>query len=59
MQEIAESRGGKCLSSNYLNAHAKLLWECSEGHQWEAIPSNIKKKVYGVQNVVELRQRKN
>ena len=42
MQKIAEERGGKCLSSTYVISHRKLLWECAEGHQWEAIPNSIK-----------------
>jgi len=43
MHEIAEQRGGKCLSSEYINARTKLIWECSEGHQWKSIPDNIKR----------------
>ncbi len=43
MQKIAEERGGKCLSSIYVTSHRKLLWECAEGHQWEAIPKNVKR----------------
>ena len=43
MQKIAEERGGKCLSDTYVNSRTNLLWECSEGHQWEATPYNIKK----------------
>jgi predicted lactoylglutathione lyase len=42
MRSIAEERGGKCLSSTYVNAHRKLLWECAEGHQWEAKPNSVK-----------------
>ena len=42
MQAIAKSRGGKCLSKKYVNAHSKLEWECSEGHIWKALPCNIK-----------------
>lgn len=42
MQEIAIERGGKCLSEMYINSHTKLLWECKEGHQWEAKPCDIK-----------------
>ena len=41
MHHIAKNRGGKCLSSNYVNVSTKLLWECSEGHQWKAAPNNI------------------
>ncbi len=42
MQEIAEKRGGKCLSETYVGAHSKLLWECKEKHQWEAKPNSVK-----------------
>jgi len=42
MREIAESHGGRCLSSTYTNVYTKLLWECAAGHQWEAIPMNIR-----------------
>ena len=34
MQEIAKSRGGKCLSKKYVNAHTNLKWECAHGHTW-------------------------
>jgi hypothetical protein len=42
MQEIASSRGGKCLSASYVNARTHLKWECSEGHQWGATPDQVK-----------------
>ena len=42
MQKVANSRGGKCLSEEYINSITKLLWECAEGHQWKATPNNIK-----------------
>lgn len=35
-QNKALSHGGKCLSSYYQNARAKMKWECSEGHFWDA-----------------------
>lgn len=41
MQEIADSRGGKCLSTSYVDSHTKLAWECSQGHIWNAKPNNI------------------
>ena len=41
MIDLSERRSGKCLSNNYVNAHTKLLWECAEGHQWEAPPNSI------------------
>ena len=43
MQEIASSRGGKCLSKTYRNANSPLLWECAKGHQWMAIPNSVKR----------------
>lgn len=42
MRRLATERGGKCLSNEYLGSQAKLLWECSKGHQWEATPSSVK-----------------
>ena len=43
MRCLAGNRGGKCLSSEYVNARTKLIWECNIGHTWRAIPANIKK----------------
>lgn len=42
MQELAKSKGGKCLSTEYINANSKLKWECALGHQWEAKPGAVK-----------------
>ena len=39
---LAEERGGKCLSTKYINAHTKLKWQCKESHVWEATPDKIK-----------------
>lgn len=41
MQELAATKKGKCLSEKYVNMTSKLRWECSEGHQWDALPSNV------------------
>ena len=43
MQELAKSRGGKCLSKEYVNNHTKLKWECKNGHRWESTPKSVKK----------------
>ncbi|MGB0390730.1 MAG: zinc-ribbon domain-containing protein [Salibacteraceae bacterium] len=43
MKKIAKQRDGKCLSKNYSNVKTKLLWRCSEGHQFEATPDNVRK----------------
>lgn len=42
---IAVSKNGKCLSENVHTSMDKLLWECSNGHKWEAATSTIK---YGI-----------
>lgn len=44
MRNIANKRGGKCLSNAYTNNRIKLKWECAQGHQWEARPDSIKNK---------------
>lgn len=36
IQAFAAQKGGKCLSEEYQNANSYLLWECSEGHQWQS-----------------------
>jgi hypothetical protein len=42
IQQIAVTRGGKCLSANYKNALSKLRWRCLKGHEWEATASSVK-----------------
>ena len=42
MQEIANSRGGKCLSTEYKRCKDKLEWECSKGHRWFATAQSVK-----------------
>jgi hypothetical protein len=41
-QKIAEKRGGKCLSTEYINNYTNLQWQCDKGHIWMAQPLNIK-----------------
>ena len=36
MRAIARSRGGICVSREYINSKDKLLWQCATGHQWRA-----------------------
>ena len=38
IQELAESRGSKCLSDRYQNSATKLEWRCSTGHEWSVTP---------------------
>jgi hypothetical protein len=42
MHELAESRGGKCLSRTYKNMSTKLTWRCGRGHRWAARPHLVK-----------------
>ena len=41
MEKIASSRGGRCVSTEYETAKAKVLWECYLGHQWYATPDQV------------------
>src|SRR6185369_7591084 len=41
MQQIAEKRGGRCLSTEYINCNTKLDWECVKGHRWSTTPEII------------------
>ena len=41
-QQLAAERGGRCLSTGYVNNNTHLLWECAKGHQWKAVPSSVK-----------------
>ncbi len=42
--DIAEAKGGKCLSNVYINNHTKLRFTCANKNhdEWTAVPSSIK-----------------
>lgn len=42
IRELAEIRGGKCLSKEYINSHKLLSWMCKKGHTWDASYSIVK-----------------
>ena len=42
MQEVAASRGGRCLSDIYVNSATPLRWQCHDGHEWEARPGDVR-----------------
>lgn len=42
MQEVAASRGGRCLSDTYVNNRTQLRWQCHDGHEWDARPASIR-----------------
>ena len=41
MRNLAHTRGGKCLSIEYVDAKSKLLWQCVQGHRWTATPASV------------------
>ena len=41
MQGLANSRGGTCLSTDYLNIRTKMKWRCRQGHEWLAKPNSV------------------
>ncbi|MBI2069552.1 MAG: hypothetical protein HYT79_03040 [Elusimicrobia bacterium] len=41
MHHLAQTRGGYCLSDQYVNNQTPLLWQCRQGHQWRAKPHGI------------------
>ena len=43
MHALAQGKGGKCLSTTYVNARTKLEWECQKGHRWFAVPYSVKR----------------
>ena len=42
IQQIALDQGGCCLSSEYINSHTPLLFQCGNEHIWAAKPYSIK-----------------
>ena len=42
MHELAASRNGRCLSTEYYNSYTKLTWQCEQGHTWMSKPNTIK-----------------
>lgn len=42
LRAIAKSRGGRLISTMYVNSDTKLEWEFSEGHRWFQKPDHIK-----------------
>jgi hypothetical protein len=41
-QNLATSRGGLCLSENYVALNKKLKFKCAAGHIWEARAQSVK-----------------
>jgi hypothetical protein len=36
LEAVAEARGGRLLSANYVDATTPLRWQCAFGHEWQA-----------------------
>jgi thiol-disulfide isomerase/thioredoxin len=43
MMLLARRKGGRCISTLYVNSATPLLWECARAHRWNAVPSSIRK----------------
>ena len=46
IKKIANSKGGKCLSVDYLAGTQKLKFICKEKHTWESLVSPIKRGIW-------------
>lgn len=42
LQELAQSRGGLFLSSEYISSKTKYAWQCSKGHTWDSSVDSVK-----------------
>jgi hypothetical protein len=42
MRELAITRGGSCLSTEYVSSKAKLIWQCALRHRWHALPTSVR-----------------
>jgi hypothetical protein len=43
-QELAISKGGKCLSTEYKNNETYMEWKCKEDHTWFAVFNSVKQR---------------
>ncbi len=41
-QDLAISRGGECLSKEYINNQTHMEWKCEKNHTWFATFNNVK-----------------
>ncbi|OED39820.1 hypothetical protein AB834_00075 [PVC group bacterium (ex Bugula neritina AB1)] len=44
--KVAKAKGGKCLSTKYVNGETPLSWRCEKEHTWKACYSYIKNRGY-------------
>lgn len=43
LRDLASSKGGFCLSKDYIGTRGKYKWKCDKGHEWESLYSVIKR----------------
>jgi hypothetical protein len=43
MVALARGRGGRCISTFYINSTVPLVWECAAGHRWSSVAASIGK----------------
>jgi hypothetical protein len=43
LKTISENRGGRCLSTEYIDSTKPMRWECRKGHIWTTTSSHIKR----------------
>lgn len=41
-KQLAQEKGGDCLSEAYTNAYTHLRWKCGDGHEWSAGLTSVK-----------------
>lgn len=41
LHKVAEKRGGRCLSQEYVGTREKYAWECEHGHKWRATAASL------------------
>ena len=46
LHEAAAQHSGKCLAAEYVNTHTPVLWECAQGHRWEAQPADVRSGIW-------------
>ena len=42
LDELARMNGGKSLNKEYISSRTKYVWQCKEGHMWQAMTSSIR-----------------
>ena len=41
-RDVAEKRGGRFISEEWVNSKTKYTWECAVGHRWQALYSAVR-----------------